>query len=95
MRGMERMENVKRRYKKKCKRRDIAFYLKDSELYNFSKLINFQKFVKNCLKYYTQVNSLIEFLEFQKLEDINVVNQFNINKLKELKRYAKNGRKNL
>lgn len=39
-------------YLAKCKRRDVCFYLKDMEIYGLSKQINFQNFVKFCLKNY-------------------------------------------
>lgn len=43
------MENALKRYKKKTKTRQIDFYLKDKDLYDFSKTINFQKEVKKWL----------------------------------------------
>ena len=43
------MKQAKVNYKKKCKSRKVDFYLHDQDLYNFSKSINFNKFVKNCL----------------------------------------------
>lgn len=43
------MKQAKVNYKKKCKSRKVDFYLHDQDLYNFSKEINFNKFVKNCL----------------------------------------------
>lgn len=44
------MNKAKRNYERKCKSRNITFYLHEQELYNFSKTINFQAFVKLCLK---------------------------------------------
>lgn len=44
------MNNTKKRYKKKCKRRYVDFYIKDERLYNYSKIINFQKLVKDALR---------------------------------------------
>lgn len=44
------MKQAKVNYKKKCKSRKVDFYLHDQDLYNFSKSINFNKFVKNTLK---------------------------------------------
>lgn len=44
------MEQAKVNYKKKCKSRKVDFYLHDQDLYNFSKSINFNKFVKTALK---------------------------------------------
>lgn len=48
------MNEIKRRYKNKCKKRQIVFYLKDDEIYQFSKSINFQKFVKTALRLYKE-----------------------------------------
>lgn len=39
-------------YKKKIKIREVDFYLLDEAIYNKSKQINFQAFVKTCLKNY-------------------------------------------
>lgn len=44
------MNKAKKDYKSKCKTRTITFYLHEKELYNFSKTINFQAFIKLCLK---------------------------------------------
>lgn len=44
------MKQAKANYKKKCKSRKVDFYLHEQALYNFSKAINFSKFVKNALK---------------------------------------------
>lgn len=44
------MNKAKRNYKNKCKSRNIDFYLHEQDLYNFSKTINFNKFVKNALR---------------------------------------------
>lgn len=44
------MKQAKVNYKKKCKSRKVDFYLHDQDLYNFSKSINFNRFVKNALK---------------------------------------------
>lgn len=43
------MNKAKLNYKKKCKSRKVDFYLHEKELYDFSKTINFNKFVKNAL----------------------------------------------
>ena len=45
------MNKSKKDYKSKCKTRTITFYLHEKELYNFSKTINFQAFIKSCLKH--------------------------------------------
>lgn len=44
------MVKAQKTYRKKCKRRYIDFYIKDQDLYEFSKTLNFQDFVKICLK---------------------------------------------
>lgn len=46
------MNKAKTNYKKKCKTRKIDFYTNsnDKALYEYSKTINFQSFVKNALK---------------------------------------------
>lgn len=45
------MNKAKKNYKNKCKRRNIDFYLHEQDLYNFSKTINFQAYVKLWLKW--------------------------------------------
>ena len=52
MKGSLTMNKSKKDYKSKCKTRTITFYLHEKELYNFSKTINFQAFIKSCLKYF-------------------------------------------
>lgn len=47
------MSNTKD-YKKKCKQRVITFYPNEREMYELSKKINFQGFVKECLRKYTK-----------------------------------------
>lgn len=42
-------DNAKNRYKKKCKVRTITFYPNDKDIYEVSKSINFQDFVKHEL----------------------------------------------
>lgn len=44
------MNKSKKNYKNKCKRRNIDFYLHEEDLYKYSKTINFNKFVKDCLR---------------------------------------------
>lgn len=46
------MKEAAKRYKKKIKIREVDFYPPDEEIYNKSKQINFQAFVKTCLKNY-------------------------------------------
>lgn len=42
-------QEARKRYKKKTKTRLIDFYIKDQDIYEFSKTINFQKEVKKWL----------------------------------------------
>lgn len=51
------MNKAKRNYKSKCKSRNIDFYLHEQDLYNFSKSINFNKFVKDLLKIAMQMGN--------------------------------------
>jgi hypothetical protein len=44
------MKKIQKKYQKKLKSKLITFYLHEEELYNFACSINFQKFVKECLK---------------------------------------------
>lgn len=62
------MNDAKRKYAKKCKTREITFYLHEVELYNFSKTINFSKFVKTALKEFKAVIEKDEQLERTKRE---------------------------
>lgn len=57
------MNKTKRNYKRKCKSRNIDFYLHEKDLYDFSKEINFNKFVKEMLKFAEQMDkkSIIEW----------------------------------
>lgn len=52
------MNKAKRNYKSKCKKREVDFYIKDIDLYETSKIINFSKFVKNCLRNKTQIDKM-------------------------------------
>ena len=52
------MNKAKRKYKSKCKKREVDFYIKDIDLYETSKIINFQEFVKNCLRNKTQIDKM-------------------------------------
>lgn len=53
------MNKAKQNYKSKCKKREVAFYIKDNELYEKSKTFNFQQFVKNCLRNKTQIDKML------------------------------------
>lgn len=63
------MNKAKRNYKRKCKTRIITFYLHEQDLYEFSKSINFQAFVKACLK--------CEIMENKRIENGDVVISLN------------------
>lgn len=52
------MNKAKQNYKSKCKKREVVFYIKDNDLYEKSKTINFQQFVKNCLRNKTQIDKM-------------------------------------
>ena len=44
------MNQAKKNYRKKCKRKYVTFYQKDEELYKIASACNFQKLVKDKLK---------------------------------------------
>lgn len=44
------MKEAQKKYKRKVKRLNVDFYLKDAGIYEFAKSINFTKFVKECLE---------------------------------------------
>lgn len=44
------MKTSKKKYKAKCKTRIVTFYLHEQDLYEFSKSINFQAFIKMALR---------------------------------------------
>lgn len=44
------MTDAKKAYKAKTKRLCVDFYLKDKEVYEYAKKLNFSKFVKDALK---------------------------------------------
>lgn len=44
------MKQAQRNYKKKCKSKIITFYMHEKDLLDFANSINFQKYVKTCLK---------------------------------------------
>ena len=48
--GSKEMNESKKNYAKKCKSKIITFYGKDADLLEFANTINFQAFVKQCLK---------------------------------------------
>lgn len=43
------MKQSLKNYRKKIKKKEINFYLKDLDLLNYANSINFQKFVKEAL----------------------------------------------
>ena len=44
------MKEALKKYKKQCKVKTITFYKHEADLLKFANSINFQKFVKECLK---------------------------------------------
>lgn len=44
------MNKAKKKYARKCKSKVVTFYLKDKELYEYANTINFQDYVKSCLR---------------------------------------------
>ena len=44
------MNEAKRKYHKSCKSKVITFYKHESDLLKYADSINFQAYVKNCLK---------------------------------------------
>lgn len=51
------MKETKANYKKKCPSRKVDFYLHEKDLYEFSKTINFNAFVKAMLKLFKSAPS--------------------------------------
>lgn len=54
------MNESKKKYARKCKQKVVTFYKCDEELLVFASSINFQKYVKNCLRYSILKNKLFE-----------------------------------
>ena len=54
------MNESKKKYARKCKQKVVTFYKCDEELLAFASSINFQKYVKNCLRYSILKNKLFE-----------------------------------
>lgn len=54
------MNKAKKTYAKKCKSKIVTFYLKDKELYDYAKTINFQDFVKTWLRIELGVTKVLE-----------------------------------
>lgn len=57
------MNKAKSKYMKKCKKREIAFYLKDKDIYEYSKQINFQKTVKEHLRIMYNIDKIEKRIE--------------------------------
>ncbi len=51
------MKEAKANYKKKCQSRKVDFYLHEKDLYEFSKTINFNAFIKTMLKLFKSAPS--------------------------------------
>lgn len=54
------MINAKKKYAKTCKQKIVTFYKCDNELLAFASKINFQKFVKQCLRIALLKNTIFE-----------------------------------
>lgn len=44
------MNEAKKRYAKKCKTKIITFYKQDADLLAFANSVNFQAYVKQCIR---------------------------------------------
>lgn len=64
------MTETKRRYKKQCKTKYVTFYKHEKDLLKYADSINFQAFVKACLK--------CELMEKRRKETNDVVISLNI-----------------
>ena len=51
---------AKKKYARKCKQKVVTFYKCDEELLAFASSINFQAYVKQCLRYSILKNKLIK-----------------------------------
>ena len=54
------MNESKKKYARKCKQKVVTFYKCDEELLAFASSINFQKYVKNCLRFTIMKNKFLE-----------------------------------
>lgn len=54
------MNESKKKYARKCKQKVVTFYKCDEELLKFASSINFQAYVKNCLRYSILKNKLMK-----------------------------------
>lgn len=54
------MNETKRKYKKSCKSKVITFYKHEGDLLAFANSINFQAYVKHCLKVSMLKNDLFK-----------------------------------
>ena len=54
------MNESKKKYARKCKQKVVTFYKCDEELLKFASSINFQKYVKNCLRFTILKNKLMK-----------------------------------
>ena len=51
---------AKKKYAKKCKQKVVTFYKCDEELLKFASSINFQRYVKACLRFTIMKNKLLK-----------------------------------
>ena len=54
------MNKAKANYAKKCKSKIVTFYIKDKELYEYANKINFQDYVKTCLRIQLAIEKAIK-----------------------------------
>ena len=54
------MNESKKKYAKKCKQKVVTFYKCDEELLAFASSINFQAYVKQCLRFTIMKNKFLE-----------------------------------
>ena len=54
------MNESKKKYARKCKQKVVTFYKCDEELLKFASSINFQAYVKKCLRYSILKNKLFK-----------------------------------
>ena len=54
------MNESKKKYARKCKQKVVTFYKCDEELLAFASSINFQAYVKQCLRFTIMKNKFLE-----------------------------------
>ena len=54
------MNESKKKYARKCKQKVVTFYKCDEELLAYASSINFQAYVKQCLRFTIMKNKFLE-----------------------------------